>query len=176
MPDQSSVNAYTFGLLHDIGDGAQAERKSEVEALLDRLQAHDAAERAGMRGYEEAATVGPDPGVRYLMSLILEEEKRHDELLTAMANEVRRSLVWEQGERPLPSISATGEERKQLLSQAERFLEAERSGKRQLDTLQHAVHTFDRGQGILSLVVEMMAFDTQKHIAILDYIRKHLQN
>jgi hypothetical protein len=93
-----------------------------------------------------------------------------------MANEVRRSLVWEQGGRPLPSISATGEERKQLLSQAERFLEAERSGKRQLDTLQHAVHTFDRGQGILSLVVEMMAFDTQKHIAILDYIRKHLQN
>ncbi|MBV8083209.1 MAG: ATP phosphoribosyltransferase regulatory subunit, partial [Chloroflexi bacterium] len=58
----------------------------------------------------------------------------------------------------------------------ERFLEAERSGKRQLDALQHAVHSFDSGQGILSLIVEMMAFDTQKHIAMLDYLRKHLQD
>jgi hypothetical protein len=176
MPDESSpYRALMMGLARDIGEDVQPEQKSEVESLIDRFQAHDAAERGMLKEYEDTATNSSDGGVRFLMTLIIEEERRHDEFLHAMADEVRRSLVWDGRRHALPAISATGAERAQLLAKATRFLEAERSGKRQLDQLEGVIRRFDRGEGILSLLAQMMAFDTQKHIAILDYIRKNLQ-
>jgi hypothetical protein len=176
MPgEHNPIGAYTFGLLHDIGN-AGPDQQSEADALVRRLESHDAAERAILKDYEDFAAGAADEGIRYLMGLIVEDEQRHNAVTEAMADEIRRSLVWEQGKRALPDVSAHGAEAQAMLAKVQHFLDTERTGKHQLDNLEGEIRRFDGGDGILHLMVELMAYDTQKHILMLDYIRKHLQH
>src|SRR5581483_610405 len=71
-----------------------SERKSEIEQLLDQLEAQEAEERELLKEYERAAETTPDKGVRFLMGLVLEDEQRHRRLMELMTNDVRQSVLW----------------------------------------------------------------------------------
>jgi len=81
--------------------------------------------------------------------------------------------MWLKNEEPLPPISPTGEECKQLLRQTERFLQIERDGERQLADMHGQVK--EHNAGLFELIVDMMRADTRKHVHILEYIKKRLQ-
>ncbi|MHB8617984.1 MAG: hypothetical protein ACYDAG_00175, partial [Chloroflexota bacterium] len=151
---------------------APADEKSPIEKLFVQLEAHEREEEDVLKDYEAAAKDAPDPGFRYLMGLVLEDEERHHRMGKAMADEVRQSLLGLPGEQPLPWINPSGEERQTLLRQTARFLEIEQDGERQLTDLHHQVKELHAG--LLGLIVDMMRADTQKHIQILKYIKKQL--
>jgi len=150
-----------------------ADEKSPIEKLLAQLEAHEREEEDVLKDYEAAAKDAPDAGFRFLMGLVLEDEQRHHRLSKAMADEVERSLMWLKNEEPLPPISPTGEECKQLLRQTERFLQIERDGERQLADMHGQVK--EHNAGLFELIVDMMRADTRKHVHILEYIKKRLQ-
>jgi hypothetical protein len=162
------------GFLEDFGyqSPAPAER-SAIEELFDQLHAHEQEEAQSLADYEAAASSSPDAGVKYLMGLVIEDERRHHRLSQAMADEVHQSLQWLDNAPALPSITASGADRDQLLAQTRRFLAVERSGERQLDDLRKRVKALH--SGLLELIVELMQMDTKKHIHILKHIEKRLQ-
>lgn len=138
-----------------------------------QLEAHEREEQQTLGEYQDAAKAAPDAGVRYLMSLVLEDEERHHRLSQAMAHEVHDSLLWLQREAPLPEVNPAPEERQKLLRQTERFLRIEEDGERQLADLHHQVKELHAG--LLELIVDVMRADTEKHVHILKYIKKRLE-
>ncbi len=148
------------------------EQKSVIEQLLDELQSHEQGERELLREYEKAANETTDRGVAFLMGLILEDEHRHHRLVDMMRHEVEQSLLWLQGEEPLPPVGA-GKRSPQLLQQTNAFLEVERESLKQLEDLRRKVKGLQ--SGLLELLVNSMTADTKKHVDILKYIRKRLQ-
>lgn len=150
-----------------------SDEKSPIEKLFAQLEAHEREEENILTDYQAAAKDSSDAGVRYLMGLVLEDEERHHRLSKAMAGEVEQSLMWLQGEQPLPAIQPNPEERQQLLSQTERFLQIEQEGDHHLAALHDQVK--DLHAGLLELMVDMMRFDTHKHVRILKYIKERLE-
>ena len=146
--------------------------QAEVEGLLNQLEAHEVLEREFLDDYRRAAETSEDRGVRFLMGLITQDEERHHRLVAAMAEDVRRSLNWSEGEQPLPRVEASPASAPELLSQTERFLKIERDNLDDLKDLKHIVR--DLNSGLLELIVEGMEDDTRKHVEILKYIRKRL--
>jgi hypothetical protein len=145
--------------------------KSTVERLLDELEAHERSERELLEDYSNAAAQMPDRGVRFVMGLILEDETRHHRLMAAMAEDIRSSVEWLHKDG-VPSITAGSEARKRLLADTERFLEIERTSADELKELKKAVKHLNTG--MLAMLVETMEADTHKHIGMLKYVRKQL--
>ena len=150
-----------------------SDHHAAVEQLLDQLEAHEESERELLTDYRYAARFGPDPGVRFLMELILEDEDRHHRLTEAMVRDVKSSVLWLSAEPPLPSVGVNLEDNANVLSQTERFLGVEEESTAQLKALKKELKGLH--DGLLELIVDGMEIDTHKHIDILKYIQKQLQ-
>src|SRR5581483_9328258 len=135
-----------------------SERKSEIEQLLDQLEAQEAEERELLKEYERAAETTPDKGVRLLMEL--------------MTNDVRQSVLWLHDRPALPSVEGSDERRAALLEQTEKFLAVERQSLAELANLQHRVSKIH--SGLLEILVSSMAADNRKHVEILEYVKRQL--
>jgi rubrerythrin len=147
---------------------------SVVDVLLERLTEHEAAEAGVLRGYEEASDAAPDPAVRFLMTLILQDEKRHHRWMGAAVRslfELRQTAEA----TSLPSFRGVADSER-LLEQTEAFLEAENQALYLGVELTHSPSTAawikDRP---LELLVGMMREDTQRHIRILQNIKARLR-
>src|SRR5581483_9504900 len=146
-----------IGLMPSPVDRPLTDDKSPIEKLFTQLESHERDEEETLKDYQAAASYAPDPGFRYLMGLVLEDEERHHKLSKAMADEVEQSLLWLRGNEPLPDIRAAGEVRENLLRQTERFLRIEEDGDRHLAELHTQVK--DMHAGLLQLMVDIMRAD-----------------
>jgi hypothetical protein len=173
MPTEPYTPPAFIGLMPPPVDRPPTDGKSPIEKLFAQLETHERDEEETLHDYQAAANDAPDPGFRYLMGLVLEDEERHHKLSKAMADEVEQSLLWLHGNQPLPDIHASGEVRQNLLRQTERFLRIEEDGDRQLAELHAQVK--DMHSGLLQLMVEIMRADTHKHVQILKYIKARLE-
>lgn len=159
----------------DPGRRADARRQPDRDfehRLLAMLEQHGATEGVLLAKYEEIIErVTTDPAVRFLVQLILDDERRHHEVFEQMANAVR-SFVWEVPVEPrLPA--AVRHHDPELHEATAELLASERQDRKELKTLRstlrhHPASTFD------ALMVDLMLRDTEKHIAILEYVHDHL--
>jgi rubrerythrin len=173
MPDEPYSPPAFITLMPSPLDQPMTDEKSSVEKLFAQLEAHEREEETTLKDYQAAAKDAPDAGFRYLMGLVLEDEERHHRLSKAMADEVEQSLLWIQGNQPLPDIHPAREQRENLLRQTEQFLQIEEDGDRQLAGLRAQVKNLHAG--LLQLMVDIMRTDTRKHIQILKYIKARLE-
>lgn len=163
-----------LGLMTDFQvAGSESGTRSAIERLFDQLHAHEREESETLAEYEHAATTTTDAGVQFLMNLVLEDERRHHQLIQSMADDVNQSLQWIANGSALPTISARGTAGDRLLEQTRHFLEVERAGVRQLEDLRAEVK--ELRSGLLALLVELMELDTRKHVEILRYIERQLE-
>jgi hypothetical protein len=163
-----------LGLLEDFRSREEASAEhSVVERVLDHLQAHEREEQSVLTEYERAAAESADAGVRYLMTLIVNDERQHHRLSEAMASDMRQSLEWLGGESPIPMMNVPSSDRQALLAMTNRFLEIERDGQKGLEDLRHQVKGLHAN--VFELILQLMESDTTKHILILNYIKKHLE-
>jgi hypothetical protein len=145
--------------------GASAETRELVELIAN----HGAEEGALLATYEELASESPDDGVRYLVNLILEDERRHHRLLTDLSNAVAWSMLAEPPVATVPRLprSIDGP----LLEQTRRLLTSEREDFRALTKLRRRLRPY-AGTTMWALVVDLMLLDTQKHALILEAIEQ----
>ncbi len=164
FPDQ----AVLFGMI------AEPQEAPLVERVLEAFERHAASEEDSVGLYAEIADTSPDPVIALLMSLVHEDELRHHGLLERMAARLRDDLRWTHSPDALPSgalVRAAGpNETPEVLN---RLAKEEREGVDHLRRLAHEVSNLH--SGLLALLLEMMALDSEKHEKVMRYIARRLE-
>lgn len=138
----------------------------ELVALLER---HAAEEGAILSRYQQAATSAESPAVRYLVNLILEDERRHHRVMEELANAVAWDGFNPDDGNQVPD--GLGKERPELIEETRRLRDFERQDARELTELRERFRDFSKTT-IWGLLVDTMLLDTRKHQLILDFILK----
>jgi hypothetical protein len=147
---------------------AASATERDLVALIER---HGAEEGEILTEYERFAASAESELVRYLVSAIVEDERRHHRLLEEMAN----SVAWGGFEADEPVTRLPNLDRypsSGLRSQTQRLLDLERQDARELKTLRGKLKDYG-GSTVLRLLVDTMLLDTRKHELILEFILDH---
>jgi rubrerythrin len=129
------------------------------------------AERGLLEEYSAVAEQSKSKAFTYLVKLLIEDEVRHHRIFTELA----RSLKTEAELRSdpiIPSMDFVRADRAAVLDATKRLLANEEQDARELKRLQHELRDV-KDTSLWSLLVDLMQRDTQKHIAILRFVKKH---
>jgi len=142
--------------------------------LLDHLTHHLDTEAGLLGTYERLSRESGSEYVAYLLSLIGEDEARHHRLFEELINALRAPVDRDVGKK-VPTVESAGNA-KELLEVVDQFVEAERADKRELRRLARSrnIRTM-KGHSLWPLLIELMQRDTEKHLAILGFIRTQLR-
>ena len=140
-----------------------------TRAMVELLEQHGAEEGKLLAVYQDLAENASDEGARYLISLILEDERRHHQLLIEMANAMAWGTPSRSPDRATPALatSVDGE----LLEMTRRLRREEESDYRKLRRLRRRMNPFGEST-MWGLLVEMMMLDTKKHAAMLRFLER----
>lgn len=145
----------------------------DTEALVERVAAHGAAEGALLAEYASLVETAPSPAVRYLMELILADERRHHRTLVEMAS----AMAW--GELPgtpagaTPALDGGMATDEPLVASTRRLLDHERHDHAELLKLRRSLRPY-ADTTLWALLIDLMLADTEKHQRILGFILQHL--
>jgi rubrerythrin len=142
---------------------------SEQEAF-DALIAHERDEEDVIAAYEVFAKQAESDVVRFLIELIVEDERRHHRVLAKLANTIRAQATFEDTEPRLPYFDVHRERDKGVLDATRRFLAVERKDRAHLRDLAKTVEAC--GGEVDAFVVDLIRMDTERHIAILKFIQR----
>jgi hypothetical protein len=131
------------------------------------FQAHVREETGFLEAYEALVAGCDDETVRFLLELIVADERRHHDLFSSLADAAVAG-----GGGPTPP-GVTPEEAARLLEPTRRFLDAEREESRKLAALHKELKPLHSDTS-WPLIVELMQIDTAKHVRILEYLCERL--
>ena len=135
------------------------------------LTNHIATERGLLEEYSDIADRTESRAFRYLVNLLIEDEIRHHTIFSEIAESVETIALMKAREPAVPLIDFVRTDRDAVLDATERLLEHEREDARELKRLQRELRD-TKDDSLNGLLVELMQRDTQKHIAILRFVRK----
>lgn len=140
------------------------------EQLLAHFDAHVTGELDLLEGYLSFRDTGPEH-VRYLIDMILQDEARHHQTFTELVNRLRSDIDFRDYEPKVPYLRREHASREGLIEATDRFLAFERADAKSLHQLQKELRPV-RDTTLFALLVKLMELDTEKHIAILEFIRR----
>ena len=146
----------------------------ESHELVDLLTRHGSEEGALLERYQRFIHDAPTTDVRYLVQLIIEDERRHHRLLTELAN----AIAWGSSEwspdPAMPTVAAPvdGDEGQALLRETQLLLQSEKRDRIELKRLRKRLRSYAKTT-MWTLVVDLMLLDTEKHTRILEFIVDH---
>ena len=146
---------------------------SEPERLLMEFESHDVKEGEFIRAYREITEKSKDALVKFLLQLIITDEERHHAVMHAMASTLRGSISWTQSQDALPTLGESGEEKGELLKLTADFIKLEKEGIKESKKLLKSTKGYY--QGLFGLLVTNMIHDSEKHVQILDFLRRRLK-
>ncbi len=136
--------------------------------VIHEFRAHVREESEFLTAYEGLVADSEDESVRFLLELIIGDERRHHDLFSSLAD----ASVATDALPAAPSLS--GEQARRLLEPTARFLQAERDESRKLAALRAQLKPV-RTDTLWPLLVELMEIDTAKHVRILSYLHDRLE-
>ena len=141
----------------------------EVVSLLER---HGEQEGELLERYQHYAETADSAAVRFLVRLIIEEERRHHETFAGLAE----AIAWgasrrEEEECDIP-VLRVGSIDGDLRAETAALLAAERRDSAELRNLLHRMKSV-RNTTVWALLVELVLDDTDKHIRILQFLEKN---
>jgi hypothetical protein len=158
---------------------AVADEDTPLNRLLRVFESHTAAETDAVVEYRRLAETSADPTVALLMQLVVEDEDRHHGLLQRMSSRLHDALDWTHSADALPTDKAPAVKdrtaavtRTATLAAIREFARHEREGARQLREI--AKKQRDLYGGLFSLILQIMAMDSEKHETILRFIDHRL--
>ncbi len=151
------------------------ERPPFSERLVRALEAHAAAEEESLSDYERLSELDPDGVTRLLMQLIVEDERRHHDLLGRMVQSLRDSIEWTSTPTaiPAPQVPDPAHLNDAVVS-TRTLIREEREGARYLRHLARQDKALFGG--LYTLLLETMARDSEKHERILRFLLKRLES
>ncbi len=139
------------------------------------LTEHVIREQALLEEYVNAAVKTDSKALAYLINLLVEDERRHHILFRQLAQSLKSAAELKQETPDVPRMDLGRENRAEVLEVTERLLECEMSDRRELKRLQREVSDV-KDTTLWGLLVELMERDTDKHIAILRFARRHAKH
>ena len=141
--------------------------------LIAKLEGHGAMEGEVLDRYKRLSEQTPSPAVRYLVGLILDDERRHHKIIEEIAN----TIAWGGFAKPdevdvVPDIT-TASASPELLGATRQLLNIEKRDAKELRRLRRDLNDYARTT-IWALLVDIMLLDTKKHQTILEFIEKNV--
>ena len=140
------------------------------QQLYDHVTAHGSTEGEILDAYQDLAQSSDSPAFAYLARIILDDERRHHQLLDDLAETIRTTAELSGEPTPIPALGRLREDRQRILAETERLLAFEEEDNRDLERLAKELHDV-RNTTVWQLVVRIMQLDNEKHRRILEFIR-----
>ena len=146
-----------------------------LDRLLRTVERHAELEADALVQYEHLGNASDDAVIALVTRLILDDEVRHHGLLKRLATTLRDALYWTQSPEALPKTgSVEGEASSEaLVALAQALIKEEQAGAHMLRELAHRGKGLD--SGLDSLLLELMAMDSDKHAHLLRFVERRLQ-
>jgi hypothetical protein len=138
--------------------------------VLETLRTHDQRESAMLASYRRLVYESSDEGIQYLGRLIIEDEERHHQMISEMANRIDSLVEGIRIEPSTPMLSPHVD--RELLEETRRLIALERLDAKELRLLQKELR-YAPATSLLPLLVKLMLHDTARHIEILRFIRSY---
>jgi hypothetical protein len=167
------LNDFIAGLRADVLLQGDAGGETCIR-LLDAIEQPASLEEDALAEYDRLAEASADPVIALTMRLILEDEDRHHTLLKRIAATPRDALNWSHTPAALPHADEVGLPDKNLVSLARALIDEERTGAAALRRLEEREEGVDGG--LDSLLLEMMAMDSDKHAHLLRFVQRRLES
>ena len=140
--------------------------------LFELLIGHIERERETLQEYQQAAQETRSKAFAYVVGLLIEDEKRHHELFKSLAQTVRSEAELIPGSPVIPYMDFDRVDSEKVRRLSMELLRNEDEDAKELrklhDHLQEVHHTT-----LWDLVVGLIRRDTDKHIAILEFVLAH---
>ncbi len=143
--------------------------------LLDAVERHATLESDALGQYQHIADASGDPVIALVMRLILEDEERHHGLLKRIATTLRDALNWTHSPGALPRPGDGAPATEDLTPVARALIDEERTGAQALRRLAEREKGLIEDSGLNSLLLEMMAMDSDKHARLLRFVHRRLE-
>ena len=144
------------------------------QQLYDHVTKHGRNEGEILAEYEQLANDTESPAFAFLAQLILDDERRHHQLLDALATTIRTTAELTGEPVPIPHLGVVTADRERILASTERLLAFEEQDNRDLEVLAKELKDV-RNTTLWELVVRLMQQDNEKHRRILRFIRDRAQ-
>ena len=141
--------------------------------LVGLLARHGKEEGAMLERYQRFVQEASSPAVRYLVKLILEEERNHHRLLAEMANTIAWGWSANSPAPATPEIFPQEDSSGAIAAETKDLLAAELRDRAELRRLRKQLKPYE-DTTLWGLIVDLVMLDTEKHTRILRFISAHL--
>ena len=141
--------------------------------LFQHLSEHGAHEGALLEEYAKAANHTNSKALAYLIEVLLEDERKHHRWFSELAASLASDANLSAAEPTIPRMDFHRADRDEVSEVTERLLACERADHRELKRLRKEIRDV-KDTTLWDLLVDLMQRDTEKHIAILRFVIKHL--
>jgi len=153
--------------------GVISDETSEIERLMNEFEGHEMHETVSLQKYKEVLEKTDNPLVKLLVELIVADEERHHVVLHAMTSTLKGSVTWTHLQNAIEGLYNLGREKDEILKVTEEFIHAEKKEVVEYRKLMRASKTYY--QGLFTLFLAAMIHDSEKHVEILEFLRKKLK-
>jgi hypothetical protein len=153
--------------------GMISDERSPVERLMKEFESHETHEAVFLQRYREMLGKTHNPLVKFLVELIAADEEKHQVILHAMTSTLEGSLTWAQLQDAIQGVDNLGTEKDEILKLTEDFIHVEEKEIGEYRKLARATKRYY--QGLFSLFLAAMIHDSEKHVEILEFLRKKLK-
>jgi rubrerythrin len=140
--------------------------------LYAHLKGHVETERAMLEKYADVAERADSKAFRYLVTFLIDDEIRHHRLFSELADSLETEALMSGEEPQIPYMDFRRADRVAVLEGANELLESEERDIGELKRLAREMRDV-KDTTLWELLVELMQRDTEKHIAILKFVRGH---
>jgi hypothetical protein len=155
-----------------ISDGKLVGATIPQQEFYNALLAHEREESEVISAYEALAKDASSDAVRYLISMVLDDERRHHRVLSELMNAVRADAIFDRQGTRVPLLDVRRRD-VSLLEETDRFLKIERRDRSELKRLARRARQV--GGQLDAFMIGLLQSDTERHIRILRFIRQSIR-
>jgi hypothetical protein len=156
----------------DMTNSSAAGPSAWARDLHAHLTSHVEIERGMLEEYRSAAEASSSKAFEYLVNLLIEDEIRHHRIFLELADSLETMSLRPGADPQVPYLDFNRTNKEAVLDLTETLLEKEQQDALELKRLQSELGDV-KDTSIWGLLVDLMQRDTQKHIAILKFVKKH---
>jgi rubrerythrin len=140
--------------------------------LYNHLATHVENETSLLQEYMAAAEKTDSKAFAYLVNLLIEDERRHHGTFAALAASLTTEAELSGQDPEIPYLDLDRADRGQVRDLSERLLEREKQDAEELKRLHKELRDV-KDTSLWDLLVSNMRADTDKHIAVLEFVLRH---
>jgi hypothetical protein len=139
------------------------------------LVGHTRREGEMLHEYVAAAEATESQAFSYLLELLVADERRHHQLFDELASSLKTDAELSSADPVIPRLDLRRANQSDLMRLTKKLLDNERADKKELRRLSKELRNF-KDTTLWGLIVDLMMRDTEKHIAILEFILTHAED